>query len=172
MKTYIYCFSIFAAIGTGHIYGDTLTNNWGPVTNNIQMSICIESNKYEIKPNESVNLIIRFRNLSTNMSFAAHNSLQAQTDPETGVYCTVISPSGSDISPNTEKTYAGGSGAAGLVGPNKTYEFAFRLSDLCKFNKHGTYKITAKKVVRLQDGRKPIEVVSNTLRLSVVRVWP
>ena len=171
MKKCIYCLSIFAVLATAHIYADTLTNNWGPVTNNIQMSICLESNKNEIRANESVNLIIRFRNLSTNISFYMHYSLQAQTDPRTGVYCTVVSPSGRDISPNTEKTYAGGSGAGALVGPNKMTEFDFRLSDLCKFNKHGTYKITAKKVVYV-GGNKPIEVVSNTLGLSVVWSWP
>ena len=171
MNKYLFWFSMFVSLATGEIYADNITNSWGPVTNNIQMSISLEGGKNEIKANESFSLIVRIRNLSTNMSFAFHYTLQAQTDPRTGVYCTVISPSGREISPNTEKTYAGGSGSSGNVGPNKTLEFAFHLSDLCRFNKHGTYKITAKKVVRV-DGNKPVEVVSNTLRLSVVWGWP
>jgi len=141
MKKYLYWFSMFVIFATGRIFADDLTDDWGQVTNNIQMSICLESNKNEIKANEFVRLIIRLRNLSTNMSFYARYELAAETDPRVGVSCTVISPSEKDISPKPEKA-GGGSGGGGVVGPNKTMEFAFRLSDVCKFNEHGTSQVS------------------------------
>jgi hypothetical protein len=169
-------------------------STWGPVTNNAQMSISVVQPgsvsgrlivigggtnpmggyvtnpitvKRELKPREPFNLWVRIRNLSTNEALWYFRARAPNTEESVGLACVVVSPSGKDVSP--KKHTDGGSGAFGGVDPGKTTEFEFALSQLCKLEEMGTYKITAKRAVDVvgKSGRGFV-LTSNTLCVRVV----
>jgi DNA-binding beta-propeller fold protein YncE len=144
---------------------DLKTNDWGAVTNNAQMSISLTGGGNEIKTNEPVRLLIRFRNISTNETIAIFRPNAIETDPTFSFI--VVSPSGKDVSPSSPKIFVG-SGGVLPIDPNQTVELEFNLSDLCKFDEVGTYKIIAKKGVGSRDGKKLFVVVSNPLYATIV----
>lgn len=94
-----------------------------------------------------------------------YNAIQANTDAKAGLACVVISPSGKDVSPLY--TFGGGSGAIATAEPNQTMQFEFALSQLCKLEEIGTYKITASKRT-FGNADKAFVLTSNTLCVSVV----
>ncbi|MBP7826039.1 MAG: hypothetical protein KA236_05775 [Verrucomicrobia bacterium] len=145
---------------------DAKGNEWGPVTNNAQMSIASQAAKNELKIGQPVNLWVRYRNISTNQTvcvFAVNGTVH---DPEYSFF--VMSPSGKDVSPDLKK-WAPESGRIMCVRPRQVRAIEFNLSAVCKFDEVGTYKITAQKR-GIWTGEKsiPFSLVSNPLLLSIV----
>lgn len=164
MKKYFYC-SLITVLVTWQIFADDLkTNQWGVVTNNVQMSISLTDRGKEIKSSQPVKLLIRFRNISTNETFLVGRENAIENDP--GYSWVVISPSGKDISPKPQ-IHTGSGGAIPLV-PNQFIEFEFNLSRLCKFDELGTYKIVTKKSIWSPENQKLFTVVSTPLYVTVV----
>jgi hypothetical protein len=137
---------------------------WGPVSNNVQMSISLDGGDRQPKTNEPFQLVVRLRNLSTTNVWAFKSGAPT-SDPYGGVLCLITSPSGRDVSPN--KPDNSDSGEFINVAPSGVETFVFKLGSICKFEEIGTYRITAKKLVAI-DKNKQWSVVSNPLLISVV----
>jgi hypothetical protein len=127
--------------------------------------------KSELKAGEPFSLLVRIRNLSTykTVTFACWGACPGAKD---GLACVVISPSGKDISPRVATNSSGPFFRAGSVEfvvaqPNETAEFEFPLSQLCKLDEIGTYRITAKKSSYAK-AEEAFVLTSNTLSVSVV----
>jgi len=140
-------------------------DDWGPATNGIQMSINSTSRVDESKINQPIVLSVCFRNVSTNETFRIYQANAVEFDP--GYSWSVISPSGKDISPNMQKINPSESGGFIPLLVNKTYQFQFNLSHICKFTEVGTYKIIAEKAIYSVKSRKTIVAVSNPLNVTV-----
>jgi hypothetical protein len=163
MKKYLCFISIYATMIIGRVLaGDTETIEWGAVTNNFQMSISLKCGGHEIKTNEPVVLLIKYRNVSTNETIIVFNHIVPAMDATYSF--VVISPSGKDISPNIPKSLTG-SGGNYPISPNQTREFDVDLSQFCKFDELGAYKIISKKVIFADPKNKWFTVVSNPLSI-------
>ena len=138
---------------------------WGPVTNNIQMSIRAKSSVGTITTNESVKMVICYRNISTNEVFVTYVANGIVCDPSFSL--SVIAPSGKDISPDLTK-YASESGRFMSIGPKQLAEVEFSLSSVCDLSESGTYRITLKKQMLTPEKHTPYSIVSNTLLLRIV----
>ena len=167
--------------------GDPPTDEWGPVTNNVQMAISVtlpwnhtfrvgETNvaqepvsvKREVKAGEPFSLLVRIRNLSTNATLSFFNGGTYQNIDD-GLACVVVSPSGKDVSPTMAPAIRLGSGSWIVVSPNQIVEFEFPLWRPCKLGEIGTYRITARKsTYARKKGEKEFVLTSNTLCVSVV----
>jgi hypothetical protein len=164
MKKNPYYLMICLVLAAWQTFADDLkTNDWGAVTNNAQMSISLTGGGNEIKASEYVRLLIRFRNVSTNETFSINRPNSIETDPTFSFI--VVSPSGKDVSPSSPKMFVG-SGGSIPVDPNQTVELEFNLSNLCRFDEAGTYRIVAKKLIRSPEGSEPSTIVSNPLLVS------
>ena len=169
MKTQFCLFFITTVLLASQARGDGLAmNQWGAVTNGVQMSIALDGGDREIKTNDQVQLLVQIKNIG---SLIARSSLilGRNTDPGSGLRCVVISPSGKDISP-TAHSY-GPSGAILNLSPGQGDSFTFDLGRICKFDEVGNYKITAQKIVYTDDGKnitRSWTVVSNPLLVKVV----
>ena len=144
-------------------FADTKTNDWGAMTNSIQMSIALRPEKTDFRLSNVVVLVIRLRNLSDHETFLVSRWNAIENDPSYSF--VVTSPSGKDVSPGP-KIIPGSAGATPLE-PNKTLEFEFNLSRLCKFDEVGEYRITAKKLVRSPAREMSFAVISNLLNISI-----
>jgi hypothetical protein len=165
MKKYIHHSAIFPLLFVLQAYIATAsTNEWGLVTNSIQMAISLDGDKREIKTNEPVILLVRIRNTSTNEIFQIY-SMNDGDDPQFSFL--VISPSGKDISPIKESSPTG-SGHFIRIDSSRIAEVEFSLSRHCKFSEIGEYKIVAKREVDSITTRKAYLVVSNPIYLTVV----
>lgn len=145
------------------------SEEWGIATNGLRMRIGFKNQENEIKTNQSVRLLLRIQNVSSNevIGIACPKGQLEQT----GLFSfVVISPSGKDISPDsTRRPYYG---SAQFLRPDQVMDFVFELSRLCQFTEIGTYKITAKTEITRFDRRTNTSmsfwVVSNQLLLRVV----
>jgi hypothetical protein len=165
MKKYLYSSIMLAMLIGSQVFADTLQTKSGAISNNIQMSVSLKSGVNEIKTNQPVVLLIRFKNISTNETFRIYQANAIEYDR--GYTWVVISPSGNDISPNMEKIPVSESGGFIRLSPNQIKELEFNLSHLCKFDEIGTYKIVAKKTMLSPENQKPVTVVSNPLNIVI-----
>jgi hypothetical protein len=165
MKKRFFCTLFLAAFFGPYVWAENVeTNVWGNVINNIQIGIGTKDNNTQIKTNQSFNLGIRIKNLSTNESFYFYLPAAAiEGDP---ISFVVTSPSGKDVSPIPPRVELG-SGANVNVPPNQIYTYVFNLSYLCKFDEIGTYKVTAKMNVSATQ-HKSDWAISNPLYVTVV----
>jgi hypothetical protein len=139
-----------------------LAEEWGTVTNNLQMSISLTSGENEIITNQPVVLLVRYKNISTNETITIYNDAAISRD---ATYSFVVtSPSGKDLSPNLPKSI-NGSGGIYPLSPNQTQEFKVNLSQLCKFDELGIYRIIANKTIWSSKERKWFTVTSNQLSI-------
>jgi hypothetical protein len=165
IKRYLCCCSVLFVLTVGQVFAeDVRTDEWGAITNKMQMSISLKGDKKQIGTNQPFSLLIRIRNVSTNELF--HGYYTYVNDYELSF--VVIAPSGKDISPKFPKDRVAGSGAAIRVPPNQTKKFEFNLSYFCMLDKIGTYKIIAKQKGYLGTNQTPFIVISNPLYISVV----
>lgn len=155
---------IVASVWTAYAE-DVGTNVWGPANCNEQLAIALPDIGSGIKTNQPFNLLIRFKNLSTNDQIRLNIPTETEVDAE--FWFEVITPSGKDISPKL-KQFPHGSGSLIIIGPNKVYERTFNLSALCELRETGIYKITAKRAVFTSASAQPCVIVSNPLSLSVL----
>ena len=146
---------------------------WGPTTNNAMLSLSLNSSVNRFTTNTPVKLRIRTRNVSTNEAFLVYRPDWAEADLQLSF--TVVSPAGKDVSPKIDLTRASISGRLIRLGPNDEVDIDFNLSDLCKFDEAGTYKVIVKRMMSYwrDDNQKApsgngFQVVSNPLYVSVV----
>ena len=154
---------------TNHaVANGTTTNEWGPVNCNAQISVQLKDPEKEIKINQTVNLVIYIKNVSTNETLYVFQSLAVVIDSYIDFSFNIISPSGKDISPKQSKYWNGGSAGIYPLLPGQVKEFSYNLSYICKFDEVGTYKVIVKKKFGLwQDGK--CEAASNPLTITVSR---
>ena len=146
--------------------GTLQASDWGATTNNIQMSVALKNGTNGVKAEQPIVLLIRYRNASTNQVCRIYRSNEIEYDP--GYTWSVISPSGNDLSPNPEKIHASESGGFIRLPPNQIVGLEFDLSQICRFDEIGTYKIVAKKEIFSPEAKKPVTVISNPLNIVVV----
>ena len=142
---------------------DIKANEWGAITNNIQMSIRIKTNGDIIKTNQPTSFFLCIKNVSTNETLRIHEWASEMTDA--GDLFHIIAPSGRDVSPKPAIA-PHGSGRFVPIGPCQTHVREFDANYVCKFNELGTYTIVAKE--DLGDASHPCWVISNKLLVSVV----
>jgi len=151
------------------LVGNIKAGEWGPVTNNLQMSLRLQCAQVEIKTNEPVRLLIQVRNVSTNEVIGIPRPKEAIE--KIGYFSfDVVSPSGRDISPASRpKPYYG---SARFLAPGHSEDFKVDLSRICNLEEIGTYKIIARRTETRTDIRTkeviPFGVRSNPLYVSVV----
>jgi len=149
------------------------TNEWGPVTNNVKMSIRATAAEGLIKSNEAVQLDIVITNVSTNESFwMTFRWAPIEADPLFSFF--VVTPSGRQISAQAGRD-SNSSRAFAEVPPNRSNVTKFNLSRLCTFDEIGTYTITAKRSIDLPrvvergfSVQRGFIVVSNPLSVTIV----
>ena len=162
----IYFITIVILLQTQAFADDAKSYKWGDITNNIQMSINLASNVGVIKTNEPVILFIRLRNLSTNDTFLIY---EVNGVVRNRAYSfDVISSLGKNICPNMDKINEAESGDFTSIAPNQTGEFEYNLSQICKFNEIGNYKITAQRKMICPDQKTRFKVMSNTINVTIV----
>jgi hypothetical protein len=145
-------------------YASQTDDAWGPTTNGLRMSISL--NGKEIKTNAPCNLLVRYRNVSTNELFLIYE-VGGTVDDHTYSF-VVTSPSGADISPDLSKVQSGDSGQAHIIGPGKTLILRFNLSSFCTFDTVGTYHVIARKgEIWSRQKHDSFTVVSNPLAINV-----
>jgi hypothetical protein len=166
MRTLL-CLSILAiTVAYSTSIGATNINEWGPATNNLQMSISLEGNNNHIKCGEPANLICRYKNLSTNEVFSVYEFTGVVDD--TSYSFIITSPAGEHIKPFV-KVQEPASGAYHFLRPGQIFEIEFDLGKVYKLDQVGTYTIIAKKSEMLLPGKsQAFEVISNTLEVKVV----
>lgn len=119
MKVY-FCFLLFWAILPWQnvlaalscwqgIEGEVKAEDWGALTNGVQMSISVENGK-EISFEKPVKLSFSFKAVSTNE--LPRLSRQSDIESDDTYSFIIISPSGKDISPSTKPRFIPGSGGS------------------------------------------------------------
>ena len=141
-------------------------HEWGPVTNNLQMSIALADGTNVIAGKDFC-LTIFFRTKSTNEFTIAYKVNGTTSDPSYSFEIT--SPSGRDVSPNTSKLKPPMSGGVVPILPNEVASIRFDLGELCRLDESGTYKIVVKKngLFPEKDEKSPT-LISNPLLVKVV----
>lgn len=140
-------------------------HEWGPMTNNLQMSIALAGGT-NVMAGKDFALAISFRTASSNESTIAYEFHGTISDPSYSFQIT--SPSGRDVSPDTSKLLPPNSGRALPIRPNEVASIHFDLGQLCRLNEIGTYKIVVTKRKLFSGGDKPTTLISNPLYVKVV----
>jgi hypothetical protein len=152
-------------IAFGAYASDLATNEWGPVTNNVQMSIQLKNGQIEITNGQPCILLIQFKNLSSTEPLEIFQMVWHEGD---GSYSFgVIDPFGKNISPISNGIVEG-SMISIEVPPGETRSTDFNLGAICKLGKNGNYKVIAQKFIWFNGQRKLVQVVSNPLTVTVV----
>jgi hypothetical protein len=158
IPTFNYSVLVFLAVSQA-LAGETATNAWGPLTNEVQLGISAVAprtyspwgyfsvdgstnspplppvgEKAEIKVGQPFSLLVRLRNLSTNETYSIYCE-GVIPDEDLGLGFVVISPSGKDVSPRIPTNYhvavlSLNSGFGATARPNETALFEFPLSRL------------------------------------------
>ncbi len=128
------------------------------------MSISLKDGGRGEREKQPVELTVRYRNVSTNETIFIHKFLATAVDVTYSFH--VISPTGKDISPVPPK-WSSGSGADYPVAPGCIKAFEINLSELCKFDEIGAYKVIVKKMVLRSNRSGWFTVVSNALTIDV-----
>jgi len=142
------------------------SNEWGPLTDNTQISIALNPATSQIVTNQNPQFIARIKNLSTNEVF--HLYVGAAFLASRGMSFTITSPSGKDISPVFYNNFIAESGITVWVPPGKVDGFIVGLQQFCKLDELGTYKITMTVQRGSPDRHKLYNVVSNPLFVTVI----
>jgi hypothetical protein len=166
LRDYLVCFPILVLfVVSKSVAAEVNTNDWGPATNNLQMSIRLDGAEKQIKAGQPFTLSIRYQNISTNEKFIVYKFNGAENDQSYSFLVT--SPSGKNVSPDMKKIGESGSGQVLGVNPGQILEIKFNASKLFKLDEVGTYKIIAKKVIMSEARQDEFEVVSNPLDVVV-----
>jgi hypothetical protein len=192
MKNAFYLISLVAGLAFNGVAAETGATEWGPVTNNVQMSISLLQGRGSTTTNghgpllfpgkeengrksstetsgESVVLLVKLRNLSTNQTFAFYQAGELERSSAPGFDVTLPSGKPVTIRP-TEPMHS--SGGFIRVRPGQTLDLHFDLTRFCKFNDVGTYTIVAKWALEQWGGGERAEPTSNSLTLLVSdRPW-
>jgi len=164
MKTYLVNSLLMLAVSTPVLAEDG-NDQWGAETNGIQMSIKLSNGALEVKTNQPIKLVIRYRNVSTNESFPV--SVGGHIEFDSSFTWTIISPSGKDISPDM-LFHANQWANWYTLKPQKSKDVEYDLSVRCNFFESGTYKITLQKGISSDTTQRLFTVVSNPLNVTIV----
>lgn len=143
---------------------------WGPSTNQIQISLSLVGNPAKIKVGSSIPLLIQIRNASTNEAF--NTSYSGGCGPAQGLAFTIIKKGlwDENVSPEFPKDYYAGFSIADISAkPSQTVHFPYdlhilqKVGFLKKLNHPGTYQVIAELTGTM--GAKTFTVVSNPLIL-------
>ena len=174
MKTYIKPrLLVLLAISLWATVGNVFAEEWGELTNGVQVSICLATNQ-PFKIGEPVVILFKLRNTLTNemTGFFSNDS------PEASFRFEIIAPSGKEAPRNTNVIICG-SLRVYRVPPKETQEYPVNLSLLYQFNEVGTYKIVGRAEAESQtsllshkdsffDEDKAFVVISNPLAVKIV----
>lgn len=163
MKTKFLCLSILASLLASRTIAEDITNKAPAVATGLA-EVWIRLPVKEIKTNQPLVATIVIKNISTNETLSFDRLLSAKQDD--GISLKVISPSGQDVSP---KPPIGGHGSGYIVTlrSNQVHNFQIPLSEMCRFNEIGTYKIAAKKRLTI-NGVSTFWEESKVVEISVV----
>ena len=164
---------VLLAISICATVGNVFAEEWGALTNGVQISICLATNQ-PVTTNGPVVILFKIRNTLTNemASFFSDGS------PENSFRYKIIAPSGDAAPRNTDIIYGGSLGVYEIP-PKATKEYPVNLSLLYRFNEVGTYKIVGRAEAESQastlshkaimfDEDKSFVVISNPLEIKVV----
>jgi hypothetical protein len=143
---------------------DLHSQQWGAMTNNVQMAISLKGGQKEIKTNQPLVLLIQIKNRSEKDNFVIYRRNWIEGDP--GFSFAVLTPSGKDISP--KPVVGGGSGMLATLAPSRTMEIEINLGARCRFSEAGSYRVVAKREVLDPRTKQAFRVVSNELQVPVV----
>ena len=137
--------------------GDLITNDWGSISCGVQMSVKLNDTQDQIITNQSVNVSVRIKNISTN---SVRLFVERLHPP---VRFDIISPSGKDLSTGYPTSRLGNptSYSSFHIEPDTIRELNYNLSSICKLAEAGTYKIVARGNIG-----SSCEAVSNPLEFS------
>ena len=175
MKETIYYLLPLVAIFGWHVAVASQTNEWGAITNGVQFSIGLSGQESKLEPNGPVELVLRFRNLSTN-GFHFDTSYKSDGGKlvekfSPGFQCVVTTPSTNEIRLDLSEPvniFDRGRGRAINILPNpkRISITGWSLGNVFKFEEVGTYKIVAHLKLLSPENQKPFTVTSNPLLLS------
>lgn len=163
MKKKLNCLLLSFALSVSGLAADE-SEQWGAVTNGIQISIRLSGGMNVIKTNQPVIITIKYRNVSTNEVFPITGKYRIEFD--SSYVWTVISPSGKDVSPDMFSR-ADHSVTWDNLKPQESMEAEYDISVRCNFNEAGTYKITLNKGMSSIKSQKLFVVVSNPLNVTI-----
>lgn len=168
MKTIMFSLIFLIGLTSARNAAAAATNEWGAVTNQLQMKIAIKAPTGFVQANSNFSLQVYLKNNSTNCAFDSGLSGSVNTDLYNGVNCVVISPVfGANISPCVDEESPLGANGFVYCKPGAVTEFEFKLGEICKLKSAGMYKVTAKKLF-YYNGTNHLVVVSNVLFVKVV----
>jgi hypothetical protein len=166
-KYFIYCSMLITLFGWQVFAENPKADDWGAISNNLQMSIRLDGKENQIKAGQSFNLLIRYKNISTNETFIFYE-VNGTINDRTYSFI-VTSPSGKDVSPDMTKIQPSFSGVFRGISSGQIVEIKFNLSKFCSLDEIGAYKITVKKEKILQPAQnKEFAIISNPLSVVVV----
>ena len=134
---------------------------WGMVTNHMQVSISLERN--QVKSGGPVIVLLKLKNTSTNETF----HFTAVGPHELEFSYTIMSPSGRELKKKDDLTFSG-SIRPYPIRFGETVEFDLNLSWLYDFDEVGQYKITACAVLEPSHKDREFVVYSNPLNFTVL----
>jgi hypothetical protein len=144
--------------------GYTGEGDWGVATNDVQMSIRMKSVAAIVKTNEPTILTVRFRNISTNRTFAVFVHGPVGVLP--GLRLAVAVPSGKTLM--LPAMPGDGSGHMLPLHPGQTCEVSVDLNRFCRLSEPGNYEITATFDSLLSKSMtNNFDITSNKLRITV-----
>lgn len=160
---------LVAIVLQSRVFADgTEIHCWGPLTNDIQMTISLDKGTNEISLGEPVELLIQFRDSSTNEFKSVHSATWG------GLTFIVTDPFNRDVSPVWPKDeIVGHSVILFTTPPGQIRSFHFDLSALYKddsfrkLDKSGTYEIIAMQKGHLGITNAPFSLTSNPLRIRI-----
>ena len=140
---------------------DVFAEEWGMVTNHMQVSISLKNK--QVESSESVIVLLKLKNTSTNETF----HFTSVGPHELSFSYAINSPSGLELKKRDDLTFSGSIGPRPIY-PGETAEFDLNLSWLYHFDEAGKYKMAANVVMISSDKAREFVVYSNPLNFTVL----
>jgi hypothetical protein len=166
MKTpilFILVLMLFVHVAAGDPNLDT--NQWGPLTNYVRLSIALKDDPREIKTNEPFALSFLLQNLSTNNGYYF---LEAAAPDQNSEYSfSIVLPSGQTSNIDFHPTGIIHTAGHINVPPNGLVPLDYWFSEVFHPREFGTYRITTTIIMNSVSGSNYIKVISNPFTLVV-----
>lgn len=146
-------------------HDETVNADWGNVAHYTQVSIALQDGNNSHETNQPIEISVRIKNLSTNETYGFF--VDRTITNNTTFSVSVISPSGKNIAPVFSKSDIA-SGASFAVKPRQIHGFRFYLTDICKLEEVGTYKVVVTVHRRSNSDNKVYDIASNQLLFNIV----
>lgn len=173
MNRFNHIFLISLTISFCSIFRDVFAQEWGPLTNGVQVSISLATNQ-PIKVNQPIVILFKIRNILTNETVGFFSG----GSPETSFSYKIATPSEKKPPRNMDVILTGSLGAYRVL-PKEVQKYSVNLSLLYDFNEVGTYRIVGKAEAESQtsmlsheettfDENKSFKVISNPINITIV----